>query len=92
MEKWKKIRNITVSIFIVSLIPILWWLLEAIWLESNGYSYIIPGPSLTKWYDIFRFNSFMYLKIWTIPAIIDIIVFIVSVIKNKNNDILQKDK
>ena len=92
MKKWKKIRNITLSIFIVSLIPILWWLLQSIWYDINEYTYIIPGPALTKWYDIFIFKSFGYLIVWAIPVIIDAIVFIVSVVKSKNNDVEQKDK
>ena len=92
MKKWKMIRNITLSIFMISLIPIIWWLYEAIWVDINGYRYIIPGPTLTKWYDIFKFNSHMYLMIWIIPAIIDIIIFIDSLIKIKNNDLSQKDR
>ena len=86
MKKWEKIRNITLSIFIVSLIPILWWLLESIWYQINGEIYIIPGPGLTKWYDIFIFKSFWYLIIWAVPAIIDTILFIISVVKIKENN------
>lgn len=90
MEKWKKIRNVTLSIFIVSLIPILWWLFEAIWYDINGYTYIIPGPVLTRWCDIFIFKSFWYLIIWAIPAIINVILFIVSMIKIKENNLVEK--
>lgn len=83
MKKWEIIRNITLSLFIVSLIPILWWLLESIWCQINGEIYIIPGPGLAKWYDIFIFKSFWYLVIWATPAIIDVILFIVAIVKTK---------
>lgn len=90
MKRWKVIRNITLSIFIVSLIPILWWLFEAIWHDINAYTYIVPGPGLTRWHNIFIFKSFWYLIIWSIPAIIDVILFIISMIKIKENNLVGK--
>ena len=76
-------RNITLILFIVFLIPILWWLFESIWYDINEYRYIIPGPSLTIWYDIFLFNFSWYVMVFGIPAIVDIILLVISVVKIK---------
>ncbi|MBE5819633.1 MAG: hypothetical protein E7310_02240 [Clostridiales bacterium] len=76
-------RNITLILFIVFLIPILWWFIESIWYEANGYYYAIPGPALTKWYDIFLFKLMWYTMFLGIPAIADIVLLVISIVKIK---------
>lgn len=85
MNKWRIIRNIGGIVLFVYLIPLVYWLVDAIWHDVNNYAYSVPGPALYTWHEIFVFNSGLYLMCTIVPVIIIMILIMISTIKLKNN-------
>lgn len=85
MKKWKIINKISIIMLFVTLVVILYRLIEAIVYNVNGWYLAIPGPALFKWYEIFLFNlygDFMYVA----PIfIIGILLFVITKRKLKTN-------
>ena len=82
MKKWKIIFKITLAILIIFIIIAI---IHAISVYSSDvtYPYSALGTDVHNWFDAFMIDIAFYLYIFGMPLIIDIILFIISIIKIK---------
>ena len=93
MKKLDKIFGISGLLMIIfSVGMLLYRLIESIVYQVNGWTIPAPGPSLSKWYDIF-YEKVFFETIYVFPILlIGIIAFIISkIIKHKNNKVNIKE-
>ena len=80
MKKWKIIKYVTLSILILFLIYILWLLGICI---NDSYPSEFLGATVHNWFEAFIINLVFKLIVYSIPLLLVIILFIVSIKKTK---------
>ena len=85
MKKWKIIRSITGLIILLFLLLII-FLLISNYFKDVTYPYPMLGLEVFNWFDAFIVELSLYFYIFGIPLLIDIILFIVSIVKLNKND------
>lgn len=90
MKKWKVIHKITLIIILLVIVFLIINLIDA--LLYKGYPYPALGLDIYNWKDRFLLNTAFYSYIFGIPFIIDVVLFIVSSFKLKNNNLSNKNR
>ena len=80
MKELKIIKNIALGLIGLYILPIVYWFLKAIIIDFTGNEYVIPGVPLNKWHEIFEYDATLFIKIFSIPASILAVLFIVLTI------------
>ena len=82
MKKWKIVRTITLIILLCFII-FAGYIIIGNLLEGNYYNDIF-GTTTFYWYERAWMIMMLYLYILWIPLLVDVIIFIISIIKIKN--------
>ena len=82
MKKWKIVRTITLIILLCFII-FAGYIIIGNLLERNYYNDIF-GATTFYWYERAWMIMMLYLYILWIPLLVDVIIFIISIIKIKN--------
>ena len=82
MKKWKIVRTITLIILLCFII-FAGYIIIGNLLEGNYYNDIF-GATTFYWYERAWMIMMLYLYILWIPLLVDVIIFIISIIKIRN--------
>ena len=83
LKKWNLIRKITGIIVLLFLLIILYLFISNYFSDAK-YPYPMMGLDVYNWFDAFIVETSLLFYILGIPLLIDIVLFIVSIIKTRD--------
>lgn len=84
MKRWKLIRNITGIIILIFLLLIAYLLVKN-YFYNVSYPRPMMGIDAYNWFDAFVIETTACFYILGVPLLIDVLLFIVSIVKLKDN-------
>ena len=83
MKKWKVIKIITIVIFILFIVRLIY---DAVVCMNMTYPHPALGIDANTWTDQYMLDLPFIMLFWSVPLLINIILFIISLVKLKNRN------